>query len=183
MGNLIFKKKKEKLFNIPKSFWDLKATDIDGKEVSFETLRGKKAYIVVNVASSCNYASSNYKGLVELYSKYKDSGLEILAFPCNQFFSGETKCELDIKNFAKKKYSVDFPMFSKIDVNGPETHEVFRYLRANSDLYDAKGQNIKSVPWNFTKFLVSANGKVIKFYSPDEPPKKMENDIESLLQA
>lgn len=93
----------------------------------------------------------------------------------------EKKCELDIKGFAQGKYNVTFPMFSKIDVNGPETHEVFRYLRANSDLYDAQGKQIQAVPWNFTKFLVDAEGKVLKFYNPGDGIKKMEDDIEALL--
>jgi len=181
MGNVLFKKSKESLFNIPKSFWELHAKDIDGNELKFEDLKGKKAFIVVNVASACGYTGSNYKGLVELYNKYKDQGLEILAFPSNQFMGQESKCELDIKNFAKNNFSVDFPMFSKIDVNGPETHEVFRYLRANTNLYDAKKNLIQEVPWNFTKFLVDADGKVLKYYGPGDTPNKMEEDIKPLL--
>ena len=112
---------------------------------------------------------------------YRDRGLEILAFPCNQFMGQESKCELDIKNFTKNKFNIDFPLFSKVDVNGPETHEVFRYLRANSTLYDSKNQQIQSVPWNFTKFLIDVDGKVVKFYNPNDAPKSMEGDLETLL--
>jgi len=112
---------------------------------------------------------------------HRDQGLEILAFPCNQFFGQEKKCELDIKNFAKDTFKVDFPLFSKIDVNGPETHEVFRFLRANSNLYDQKSQTIQEIPWNFTKFLVDADGKVLKFYTPTTKPHEMEKDLEDLL--
>jgi len=107
--------------------------------------------------------------------------LEILAFPSNQFHSQESKCELDIKNFAKDTYSVEFPMFSKVDVNGPTTHEVYRYLRANSGLYDPKSQMIQEVPWNFTKFLVDSDGKILKYYGPTDTPQQIETDIQSVL--
>ena len=93
----------------------------------------------------------------------------------------ESKCEFDIKTFTQKKFNVEFPMFSKIEVNGAETHEVFRYLRANSTLYDAENKSIQEVPWNFTKFLISADGKVLKFYDPKDAPANMESDIEALL--
>jgi len=181
MGIIFHKKSKETLHDIPKSFWELKAKNIDGEDVTFESLKGKKAFIVVNVASSCGLTTRNYKGLVELYEKYKDRGLEILAFPCNQFLGQEGKCELDIKNFAKNKFHVDFPLFEKINVNGPETHQVFRFLRANTELYDDKSKKIQAIPWNFTKFLVDADGNVIKFFGPPNKPAEMEKDIETLL--
>ena len=101
-----------------------------------------------------------------------------MAFPCNQFLGQEGKCELDIKNFTQKKFHVDFPLFTKINVNGPETHQVFRFLRANTDLFDEKSKKIQEIPWNFTKFLVDADGNVVKYFGPPNKPAEMEKDIE-----
>jgi len=93
----------------------------------------------------------------------------------------ESKCELDIKNFAKGKYSVDFPLFSKVEVNGPETHDVFKYIRANSPLYNQSTNQVQYIPWNFTKFLLDKDGKILKMYGPNDKPQTMEEDIQKLL--
>jgi len=125
--------------------------------------------------------AAQYRGLAELYSNYREKGLEILAFPCNQFASQENKCELDIKLFVQTKFDVKFPMFSKIDVNGPNTHPLYRYLRAKSALFDKKHKLCKEIPWNFTKFLVEPNGNVTGLYAPDMKPAVVESDIEVLM--
>jgi glutathione peroxidase len=95
--------------------------------------------------------------------------------------SQESKCELDIKNFAKSKFKITFPMFSKIDVNGENTHPIYLYLKANTEEFKKNEKELKNIPWNFGKFLVDSEGKVIKFYKPDENPKMMITEIEKVL--
>jgi glutathione peroxidase len=113
-----------------KHFEQIVVIDIDGnvKKIG-DYLNNKKLLIIVNTASYCGYTKPNYTQLVDLYTKYKDKGLEILGFPCNQFYAQEYKSEDDIKTFVKTNYNVDFPMFTKIDVNGEYTHELFIYLK------------------------------------------------------
>ena len=111
----------------------------------------------------------------------RDQGLEILAFPCNQFGAQEPKCELDVKNFATDKYQASFPLFSKIDVNGQNTHDVYRFLRGQSDLRVAGTNKAKPITWNFSKFLLDKDGKVAKTVAPGESPANMEEDIKNLL--
>ena len=183
MGGLFFKKGTDKFTNVNiKNFKEIEVTDIDGnlKKVG-DYLQNKKLLIIVNTASSCGYTNSNYKQLVDLYTKYSPQGLEILGFPCNQFMSQESKCEIDIKNYTKNKFKVEFPLFSKIDVNGPNTHQLFIHLKKNHKDFNIDSQNLKNIPWNFAKFLVDTNGKVIAFYSPDTEPSNMEKEIEKNL--
>ena len=104
-----------------------------------------------------------------------------MGFPCNQFFSQEKKCEFDIKSFVQGKYQVEFPMFSKVEVNGPNTCDIFKYLRYNSELNE--NGNIKYIPWNFTKFLLDKDGKIVKMYWPNDKPAEMVPEIEKLLKA
>lgn len=181
MGALIFKKKKEKLEQIPTSLWDITVFDIDGHEMKLSEFKNHKALIIVNVASKCELTRSQYKGLVTLHEKYRDQGLEILAFPCNQFWGQENKCELDIKAFVTKKFNAKFKLFSKIEVNGPHCHPLYKYLRAESKLYDNAKKTYQEIPWNFTKFLVNNEGKVVNMYNPQVQPEKIGNDIEVLL--
>jgi glutathione peroxidase len=166
-----------------KPFKDIILIHIDGNLGKVEDyVFDKKLLIIVNTASFCGYTAPNYSQLVELHEKYKYKGLEILAFPCNQFYSQENRDEADIKKFTKEKFNVDFPLFSKIDVNGENTHELYRYLKKN-DLYFNLGENqLKNIPWNFTKFLVKPNGEILKFFSPDFEPKDMENEIIKYLE-
>jgi glutathione peroxidase len=182
MGSAFFKRGVDKFkFEIPSNLNEIAVKDIDGVDKKLgEYLKDKKAAIFVNVASSCGYTDSGYKQLMELYDQYEDKGLQILGFPCNQFMGQENKCELDIKNFAKNKFKVRFPMFSKIEVNGEQTHPVFVYLKYNTKDFNEKG-NLKNIPWNFTKFLVDANGKVVNYYAPNDDPKNMANDINKLI--
>ena len=188
MGSIVFKKGSDKL--TPKivdtvaqiKFKEIEVKDIDGLDKKIgDYLNNKKALIVVNVASECGYTNANYKELQELYEKYGEKGLEILGFPCNQFMSQESKCELDIKNFTKNKFKITFPMFSKIDINGENTHPIYLYLKANTEEFNKDGKELKNIPWNFGKFLVNSEGKVIKFYKPDENPTVMITEIEKAL--
>jgi glutathione peroxidase len=147
------------------SFYDLSANQIVGPNgetelVKFDVFRDK-VVIIVNVASYCGYTESHYKGLVELYSKWKDSPVEILAFPCNQFGKQEPKSLAEIQEFAKDK-GVEFRMFEKINVNGPQTHPVYLYLKRES--------SSSAIQWNFaTYFVVSPGGDDIQAHAGVEP--------------
>jgi glutathione peroxidase len=125
--------------------------------------------------------SDNYTQLVDLYNQYKTKGLQILAFPCGQFFNQELKENADIKDEVVNKFGATFPMFSKITVNGPDTHPVYNYLKYHSaELNTTKG--LKNIPWNFTKILVNENGEVVKVVQPGTKPMQMLQDIEKLLK-
>lgn len=181
MGIFFHKKGKENITNVPKSLWDLKAIDIDGKEVELKQYKGKKVLVIVNVASACGLAPKQYRGLMSLYRRYRDNGLEILAFPCNQFQNQEPQCEANIKEFITKRFGANFSVFSKIEINGTDCHPVYKYLRMNSVLKDTKKDTAQEIPWNFAKFLLDSDGKVRKFYAPDIRPEIMAKDIEELM--
>lgn len=153
------------------SLYDLKYTSIDGTEELMEKYRGH-VLLVVNVASKCGYTCVNYEQLTELYTKYAESeGLRILAFPCNQFMGQEPLGEKEIKEFAAT-YNVQYDMSSKVDVNGDNTHPVWKFLKKQQGGF--MGDFIK---WNFTKFLVDKNGNVVKRYAPTTNPKDLEKDL------
>ncbi len=182
VAKILFKNKYENLTQIPKSFFELNFNDIDGNNVEFSSKKGKfRAFLVTNVATKWGLTNQNYTELVELYKKYNDQGLEILGFPSNQFRNQEPGSEADIKAYANR-FGVTFPMFSKIFVNGPDTHPIFKYLRANSSLFCKKTKKMKEVPWNFAKFLLDRDGNVKFFYSPNLPPSKLESSIQELLK-
>jgi len=157
-------------------FYDLSAVDNAGQEIKFEKYKGK-VVLIVNTASYCGYTDSNYKQLQQVYEKYQAQGLEILAFPCNQFGKQEPGSEDDIRSFAREKYGITFPLFRKVDVNGDEVHPVFSYLRDH--LPGVVGTT--SVKWNFTKFLVDHKGNPVKRYGTNEEPLSFEDDIKELL--
>lgn len=182
MGSLVFKKGVDKFKDLStKQLKDIEVTDINGASKKIEEfIANKKAIIFVNVASKCGYTDASYKQLVDLYAQYKDEGLEVLAFPCNQFMKQESKSESEIACFVQN-YKVKFPMFSKISVNGPDTHELYLYLKQHSDQFNLGDGKLKEIPWNFTKFMVDSEGKVVGFYDQDYEPKKMEPDILKLL--
>ena len=165
-----------------KAFFEIAAKNIDGILVNLSSFKGKKAFIVVNVASAWGFTKNHYKELMELYTKFGSNGLEILAFPCNQFGEQESSCEADIKNLVQNTYGVTFPMFSKIWCNGSQTHDLYKYLKTNSELYDAATNTTKDIPWNFAKFLLDSNGKVLKFYSPKVKPSELAPEVEKLLK-
>jgi glutathione peroxidase len=156
------------------SIYDIQAKDIDGNVVKLDKYKGK-VMLIVNVASKCGF-TGQYKGLQELYDKYESKGLRILGFPCNQFLSQEPGTEEEIKSFCTLNYGVKFDMFSKIDVNGENTHPLYVYLKKNSG-----GFLTDTIKWNFTKFLVDKDGKVIHRYAPSTTPAEIEKDIEKLL--
>ena len=155
--------------------YDFSARTIDGDEQSLDAFRGK-ALLIVNVASKCGF-TPQYKGLEEMYRKHKDEGLEVLAFPCDQFGHQEPGDAEEIKNFCSISYDVTFPMFSKIDVNGKEAHPLWKWLKEQkSGLLGMDG-----IKWNFTKFLVDRNGQVVKRYAPTDTPAKIDRDLGSVL--
>lgn len=156
------------------SIYDFKVKTIDGKEISLAEYKNK-VLLIVNVASKCGY-TPQYKGLQQLYTKYKDKGFEILGFPCNQFCSQEPGTNDEIKQFCSTNYGVTFPLFDKIDVNGDNTHPLYKYLKiAKPGFLNA---NIK---WNFTKFLIDKNGNVVDRFWSKTTPDSLAVDIEKLL--
>lgn len=181
IARIFYKRGSQPANNIPKNLWDIKVLNIKGEEEKLAKYQGKKAYLFVNVASNCGFTGSNYRQLQEIYDKYSEKGLEILGFPCNQFGDQEQACELDIANFVKGKFSVTFPMFSKIEVNGDSQHELYTYLKGNSELFDSETGQVKDIGWNFAKFLVDENGKVEHYFQPDQSPKTFASDIKQLL--
>jgi len=157
------------------NFYDFKALSLQGKEVGMETYKGK-VVLVVNTASKCGL-TPQFEGLEKLYKDYKDKGLVILGFPCNQFANQEPGSEKDIAEGCMINYGVTFPMFSKIDVNGSNAHPIYKYLKSKLK-GGILGNNIK---WNFAKLMLDKNGKPFKRYSPTTAPEKLREDIEKLL--
>ncbi|WP_262852379.1 glutathione peroxidase [Mumia quercus] len=155
--------------------YEFRAVDIDGNERGLDEFRGK-AVLVVNTASKCGF-TSQYEGLEALYRKYQDEGLVVLGFPCDQFRNQEPGDEAEIKEFCSLTYDVTFPMFSKVDVNGPDAHPLYKWLRDQKS--GVLGDRIK---WNFTKFLVDADGNVVDRYAPTTKPEDIADDIEKLLR-
>lgn len=155
-------------------FYSFKAKSIQGKEVSMDIYRGK-TILVVNTASNCGL-SYQYEGLEKLYKKYKDKGFVILGFPCNQFGNQEPGDEKSISEVCLVNYGVTFPMFSKIDVNGSNAHEIFIYLKN-----ELKGTFGRKIRWNFTKFLIDKEGKAIKRFSPYTKPEIIDNYLSKIL--
>ena len=157
------------------SVYDFSAKDIDGREQNLGAYKGK-AMLVVNVASKCGF-TPQYKGLEKLYEKLGDKGLVVLGFPCDQFGHQEPGDENEIKNFCSLNYDVKFPLFAKIDVNGSNAHPLYKYLKK-----EAKGLlGTEAIKWNFTKFLVDKNGKVVARYAPTDTPEKIEKDVAAVL--
>lgn len=149
---------------------------INGEMVSLSQYKGK-VLVVVNVASKCGF-TPQYKGLQALFEKYNSKGLVVLGFPCNQFGFQEPGNEEDIKNFCSLNYNVTFPMFAKVDVNGPEADPFYSFLK-KSEPGILGSENIK---WNFTKFLVDKEGNVLRRYAPTVSPEKLEADILAALE-
>ncbi|KAK6912486.1 Glutathione peroxidase [Dillenia turbinata] len=160
-----------------KSVHDFTVKDIDGKDVSLDKFKGK-VLLIVNVASRCGLTTTNYSELSHLYEKYKSQGFEILAFPCNQFGGQEPGSNPEIKKFACTRFKAEFPIFDKVDVNGPNTAPIYQFLKSS-----AGGFLGDLVKWNFEKFLVDKNGKVVERYPPPTSPFQIEKDIQRLLAA
>jgi glutathione peroxidase len=157
------------------NFYEFEATSLQGKPTRMEEYKGKMV-LVVNTASKCGL-TPQYEGLEALYQKYKDKGLVILGFPCNQFGHQEPGDEKSISEGCLINYDVSFPMFAKIDVNGEGAHPMYKFLKKR--LSGFLGSSIK---WNFTKFLVDAEGKPLKRFSPIDKPEKIDKYLEKLLR-
>ena len=158
-----------------KSVHEFTVKNINGENISLATYRDK-VLVIVNVASKCGL-TPQYEGLEALYKKFKDRGLVILGFPCNQFGAQEPGTESEIARFCEVEYSVTFPMFGKIDVNGANVAPLYKFLKSQAPgLLGTEG-----IKWNFTKFLIDKSGKVVKRYAPTDAPVSMEADIEALL--
>lgn len=151
------------------------AKTIDGNVQSLASYQGK-TLLVVNVASKCGF-TPQYKGLEALYRQYKDKGLVILGFPCDQFGRQEPGNETEIKNFCSLNYEVSFPMFAKIKVNGDDAHPLYEFLK--NEQGGLLGMDF--IKWNFTKFLVDKTGKVVKRYAPTDTPASIGEDLATLL--
>jgi glutathione peroxidase len=159
------------------SVYPFKVKTIDGKETTLESYKGK-TLLIVNVASKCGY-TPQYEGLEKLYQKYKSQGFEILGFPCNQFGAQEPGTEADIQSFCSLTYGVDFPMFSKVDVNGANADPLYKYL--TSEKPGILGT--EAIKWNFTKFLIGKDGEPVKRYGSADKPESLEGDVEKALKA
>jgi glutathione peroxidase len=157
------------------TIYDFTAKSIDGRDVPLSDYRGK-VLLVVNTASKCGF-TPQYAGLEKLHEDYAARDFAVLGFPCNQFGAQEPGDEAEIANFCKLTYDVSFPMFAKIDVNGDAAHPLYRYLKGQ-----AKGLlGSEGIKWNFTKFLVARDGKVVDRFAPTTRPEALKAEIEKLL--
>uniref|UniRef100_A0A7N0U174 Glutathione peroxidase n=1 Tax=Kalanchoe fedtschenkoi TaxID=63787 RepID=A0A7N0U174_KALFE len=159
----------------PNSIYEMVVKDAAGDDVCLSTYKGK-VLLIVNVASKCGMTSSNYTELNHLYSKYKDQGLEILAFPCNQFGDEEPGSNAEILDFVCTRFKTEFPIFDKIDVNGPNAAPLYKFLKLGK--WGIFGDDIQ---WNFVKFLIDRDGNIADRYYPTTSPMTIEHDIKKLL--
>jgi glutathione peroxidase len=159
------------------SVYDFSAADIDGNQRALADFRGT-VLLIVNTASKCGF-TYQYKGLEALHRAYAGKGAEVLGFPCNQFRQQEPGSAEEIKNFCSLTYDVTFPMFAKIDVNGPNTHPLYVFLEN-----EKRGMfGSKSIKWNFTKFLIGKDGSVLARYGPTTNPEAIKADIDKALNG
>lgn len=157
--------------------YDFDALQIDGTPVPLSQFKGK-AMLIVNTASACGF-TPQFAGLEELHQAYGKKGLVVLGFPCNQFGAQDAGSNESIAEFCQLNYGLSFPMMAKVDVNGAEAHPLYQWLAAQ-----APGLlGSKSIKWNFTKFLVAKDGRVLKRYAPTDTPASLASDIEAALAA
>ena len=155
--------------------YNINVKDSANSDISMSEFTGK-TLLIVNVASKCGL-TPQYEGLQKIYDDYKDRNFEVLGFPCNQFGGQEPGTDQEIGEFCDINYSVTFPIFSKIKVNGPEAHPLFKLLKS-----DKPGIfRTQSIKWNFTKFLINKNGKIVERFSPRVEPKYIRKEIEKIL--
>lgn len=155
--------------------YDFNADGLDGKPVDLKQYQGK-VLLIVNTASNCGF-TPQYKGLEAVYRQFKDKGVVVLGFPCNQFGAQEPGSADEIGAFCERNYGVTFPLFGKIEVNGTNAHPLYKHLKS-----EAPGlMGTEAIKWNFTKFLVGKDGKVYKRYAPQTAPEGVVMDIERLL--
>src|ERR1700712_5071298 len=160
----------------PSALTDFHAESLDGQDVDLSAYAGE-VVLVVNTASQCGF-TPQYKGLQKLYDEYADQGFTILGFPCDQFGHQEPGDNDEIGAFCEKNFGVTFPLFAKVDVNGDAAHPVYQWLRGQKG--GLLGSKIK---WNFTKFLIGKDGKVIDRFAPTTKPEKLTGDIEKALKS
>ena len=159
------------------SVYDFEALGIDGQAVQLSQYKGQ-VMLIVNTASACGF-TPQFTGLEKLHQQYGDKGLAVIGFPCNQFASQDPGDDTQIANFCQKNYGVSFQMMSKIKVNGDSAHPLYQWLTA-----EAPGiLGSKAIKWNFTKFLIGKDGRVVKRYAPQDAPAKIAQDIEAALAA
>ena len=159
----------------PRSIYDFEALSIEGKPAQLATQRGK-VLLIVNTASACGF-TPQFAGLESLSQRYRDAGLVIVGFPCNQFGAQDAGSNSEIASFCELNYGVSFPMMAKVDVNGTQAHPLWKWLTS-----EAPGLlGSQAVKWNFTKFLVGRNGRVLKRYAPGDAPETLRADIEAAL--
>ncbi|MFZ9595354.1 MAG: glutathione peroxidase [Bdellovibrionia bacterium] len=159
------------------TIFDIEVKDIAGHVKKMSDYRGK-VLLIVNVASECGF-TSQYEGLEALSRKYRDRGLVVMGFPCNQFGGQEPGSESQIQQFCESKFQVSFPLFSKVEVNGPSAHPLFQHLKS-----ECKGiLGTEAIKWNFTKFLVDRSGHVLQRFAPQTAPKDMAQEIEKLIET
>jgi glutathione peroxidase len=160
------------------TIYEFSAQLLDGRTVSLEQFRGQ-VLLIVNTASKCGF-TPQYEGLEALYRTYKDRGMQVLGFPCNQFGGQEPGSAAEISAFCARNYGISFPIFAKIDVNGAEAHPLFNYLKRSKPgllgIFDAG-----RLRWNFTKFLVDREGNVVERFGSAKTPKSLASKIEALL--
>jgi len=156
------------------SFYDLSAEQLEGGEFDFKQLEGK-VVLVVNTASKCGF-TPQFEGLEKIYQDFKDDGLVVLGFPCNQFGSQDPGSASEIGEFCQRNYGVSFPMMAKVDVNGSNAHPVYRYLKKAQG-----GLVLDAIKWNFTKFLVNREGEVVERFGSITKPESLKSDIKKLL--
>ena len=157
--------------------FDFVATALDGTPIDLSRYRGR-VLLIVNTATACKF-TPQFAGLEAIHRQFHERGLTVLGFPCNQFRGQEPLDEAGIDAFCQRNYGVGFPMFARIDVNGAEAHPLFRHLKS-----EAPGVlGTRSIKWNFTKFLVGTDGKVIKRYGPQTEPDAITRDIARLLES
>ena len=158
-----------------RDIYQYSAVDYQGNEQAMSQYKGK-VILIVNTASACGF-TPQYKSLQALYEKYADKGLVVLAFPCNQFKAQEPGTNSDIKDFCDLNFNITFPLFGKIDVNGDNTHPLYQYLKQEATgILGSQG-----IKWNFTKFLIGKNGKVIKRFATITKPESIEKNIIAAL--
>jgi glutathione peroxidase len=157
-----------------KSIYEYQVKDINGQEISLAQYKGK-VLLIVNVASKCGF-TPQYKGLEELFQEYQGEVM-VLGFPCNQFGHQEPGNAEEIKNFCSLNYDVKFPLFEKIDVNGPKAHPLYNFLKESKP--GLLGS--EAIKWNFTKFLIDKNGEVVKRYAPTDDANKIKKDLAQYL--
>ncbi len=158
-----------------KTLSDFSANDIGGHPVALADFQGR-VVLVVNTASACGF-TPQFAGLQDLWTRYGDRGLTIIGFPCNQFGGQDPKDNAEIATFCQRNYGVSFPMMAKVEVNGPQAHPLFAWLKSEAPgLLGSEG-----IKWNFTKFLVGRDGRVIRRYATQDAPAKLASDIEAAL--